>query len=121
MSEMLLDTNDLRYVRAEAKVAMPELVSIQRRSLAVDVTGGYTESWADAYQNVPARLAEVSGQESTTAAREDVQASFVMTVGYDQSVEQDDRVTHSSGTYVVMFVNEGRSWRTVKRCQLARL
>lgn len=118
---MLLDTNDLRYARAEAKVAMPELVSIQRRSLAADVTGGFTESWADAYQNVPARFADGSGQEASTAGREDVQASFVMTVAYDQSVEQDDRVTHSSGTYIVLFVNEGRSWQTAKRCQLARL
>jgi SPP1 family predicted phage head-tail adaptor len=105
MPNLLVDTNDLRYARAEAKVAMPESVSIQRRSLASDSTGGFTESWVDVYQNVPARLADSGGQESSTAGREDVQASYVMTVPYDQSVEQDDRVTHSSGTYIVLFVD----------------
>ena len=121
MADKLIQDMDLRYMRAAVKTAMPDIVSILRKSLASDKQGGFSESWEEAYQNIPARLSAASGKETVAQGREDLQVDFMLTVAYDQSVEQSDRVSHSSGTYEVHFVDSGKSWATSKRCQMRRL
>ena len=121
MVNKLLQGNDLVYMRQEARQAMPDLVSIQRKSLASDEQGGYAEAWANAYQNVAARLASKGGSESVEENRREVQVDFTMAVAYDQSILQTDRVVHASGTYEVQSVDAGKSWTTSKICQMRRL
>ena len=121
MVNRLLQENDLAYVRNEAQQAMPDIVNIQRLTRVADGQGGFTEDWSDAYQNVPARIIASGGSESTNAGRQDLQADASLTVAYQQSVEQTDRVVHTSGTYEVLFVENGKSWATAKRCQVRRL
>jgi head-tail adaptor len=121
MVDKLLQGNDLTYMQAETRKAMPDTVMIQRKSLAGDGQGGYVESWANSYQDVPARLSFTGGAESISAGRQDVQPISVLTVGYDQSVEPTDRVLHSSGTYEIQSVDTGKSWSAVRRCQMRRL
>ena len=98
MANTLLQADDLRYMREEARKAMPDTVSIQRKDLISDQLGGFAESWADAYQDVPARLSAGSIKESASTGRQDLQADFMLTLAYDQSIEQTDRVVHTSGT-----------------------
>ena len=121
MVNRLLQNNDLSYIRNESIKAMPDTVSIQRQTSVADGQGGFTTSWSNAYQNVAARVIPSGGSESTDAGRQDLQADAMLTVAYDQSGEQTDRVVHSSGTYEVRFVEDGRSWSTAKRCQMRRL
>jgi len=117
----LLQASDLQYMRVETRKAMPDKVSIQRKSLASDKQGGFSESWADAYQNIPARLAVKSIKESASTGRQDLQADFILTIAYDQSIEQTDRVVHASGTFEVQSIDAGKSWIATKRCQMRRL
>lgn len=121
MVDKLLQGNDLTYMQAETRKAMPDTVTIQRKSLAGDGQGGYAESWANSYQHVPARLSFTGGAESISAGRQDLQPTSILTVGYDQSVEPTDRVLHSSGTYEIQSVDIGKSWTAVRRCQMRRL
>ena len=121
MVDKLLQEMDLRYMRVTVKTAMPDTVSIQRKDLDSDKQGGFTESWSDAYQNVPARLAITGGAESAGQGRQDLQPDATLTVTYDQSIEQTDRVVHASGTYEVQFIDAGKSWIAAKRCQMRRL
>ena len=121
MVNRLLQDNDLTYVRNEAKQAMPDTVAIQRQSRVTDGQGGFTIDWANVYQNVSARIIASGGAESIDAGRQDLQADATLTVAYDQSIEQTDRVVHTSGTYEVRFVEDGKSWATAKRCQVRRL
>jgi head-tail adaptor len=114
--DKLLQTSDLEYMRSEAKVAMPDTVTIQRKALSSDQQGGYTESYDDAYQNIPARLAIKSVAESIAAG-----VDATLTVAYDQSIEQSDRVVHSSGSYEIQSVDTGKSWAVSKRCQMRQL
>ena len=117
----MLTVNELTYMRSEAEQAMPTSVHIQRQSRVADGQGGFTINWASVYQNVPARLTAKGGGESTALDREDAQVNFVLTVAYDQSIETSDRVVHSSGTYEVQAVDDGKSWAVATRCQMRRL
>jgi len=121
MANTLLQGNDLVYMRQATRQAMPDVVDIQRKSLVSDKQGGYTEGWANAYQNVTARLASKGGSESVEENRREVQVDFTLAVPYDQSILQTDRVVHSSGTYEVQSVDAGKSWTTSKLCQMRRL
>jgi len=121
MVNKLVQGNDLVYMRQETRQAMPDVVDIQRKSLVSDKQGGYTEGWANAYQNVIARLASKGISESVAENRRDIQADFTLAVPYDQSILQADRVVHTSGTYEVQSVDAGKSWITSKLCQMRRL
>ena len=117
----MLQDNDLEYMRQVTPQAMPDLVNIQRRALVSDKQGGYTEEWANAYQNVTARLASKGVSESVEDNRRDVQAEFTLVLPYAQSVVQADRIVHTSGTYEVQSVDTGKSWSSSKLCQMRRL
>ena len=119
--DKLLQTADLEYMRSQVRVAMPDTVTIQRKALSSDQQGGYTESYDDAYQNIPARLAIKSVAESIAAGVQDVRLDATLTVAYDQSIEQSDRVVHSSGSYEIQSVDTGKSWSVSTRCQMRRL
>ena len=121
MTNKLIQNMDLTYMRAEAQKAMPDKVTIRRKSLASDKQGGYTEAWNDAYQDIPARLSIQPGGETLTEGRQDPQPKAVLTLAYNQSVEQTDRVIHASGTYEILFVNAGKSWSLGTQCQMRRL
>ena len=119
--DKLLQTSDLEYMRSQVKVAMPDVVTIQRKAITSDKQGGYAESYDDAYQNISARLAVKSVAESVAAGVQDVRLDATLTVAYDQSIEQSDRVVHSSGAYEIQSVDTGKSWAVSKRCQMRRL
>lgn len=121
MVNKLLQNNELTYMRSEAKKAMPDTVNIQRKTTTSDQQGGYTESWDDAYQNIPARVTITGGGEVATQGRQEPRPDALLTVSFDQSVDQTDRVVHSSGTYEIKFVNTNRSWALVTQCQMRRL
>jgi SPP1 family predicted phage head-tail adaptor len=121
MADTLLQGMELTYMRTAAKTAMPDTVDIQRQSQEADGQGGYTTSWANVYQRVPARLNAKAASESVAADRLDTQQTFTLTVPYDQTIDATDRVVHSSGTYDVQSVDTGKSWTVSKRCQMRQL
>jgi head-tail adaptor len=117
-----LSGNDLEYVKRTSLEALPDIVTIQRSDLEADTSGGATEEWASIYADIPARLAERSGsQESSVAGRESVVSGWTLTVGFDQDILEKDRVLFGTAIYEVVFVNEGRSYSTAKRCRLSRI
>lgn len=116
-----MDSGDLTYLRAEAEQALPTTVSIERAERTEDGQGGYTEAWRAVYQDVPARLAERTGREGVFGSKIAVDAEWVLTLPYDQGITAEDRVVHDGASYEVAFVNEGRSYDTVRRVLLRRV
>jgi len=121
MANSLLQQSDLEYMRTQSKLALPDLVSVQRKTLTADQQGGFTEAYSNVYSNIYARLTAKGGAKSSEAGRQDLQADYTLTVAHDQSIDQTDRVVHSSGTYEVLFVDAGDSWGTAKQCQVRQL
>ena len=121
MVDKLLQGMDLDYMRAETVRALPDTVDIQKESKELDGQGGFVISWAEVYQNIPARLTSRGGNESTETGRREPQLDFTLTVAYDQPIASSDRVVHSSGTYEVQSVDTGKSWTLSKRCQMRQI
>lgn len=120
-ADTLLQTGDLAYVRAQAEKALPTTVSILEHRSQEDGQGGFTEDYETAYQDVPARLAEMTGREAVQAARQNVEADYMLTVPYDQGLDETMRVQHGEQMYTVVFVNAGRSYDTTRRAMVKRL
>ena len=121
MANGLMQIADLAYVRAEAKQALPTTVHLLELRRTEDQQGGYTEAYVLAYRDVPARLAEMSGKELEQSSRLDVDASYMLTVAWDQAIDAAMRVQHGETVYAVAFVNAGRSYDTARRAMLKRL
>ena len=121
MADQLLQGMDLTYIRTEVRKALPDKVSIQRRTWTGDGQGGFAEGWSNVYQDIAARFTSTGGSESVAENRREAQMDFTLTLGYDQSIEATDRVVHTSGTYEVQTVDTGKSWATSKRCQVRLL
>ena len=121
MANTLLQGNDLAYLRTESQTAMPDSVTIQRKTLVSDQQGGFTEGWADVYQNIRGRVSITGGSESASEGRQNVKVDAMLTVAYDQSIEQSDRVLHGGQTYEILSVDTGKTWQLAQRCQMRQL
>ena len=121
MVNKLLQSSDLTYARAESQKALPDNITIQRKTLLSDQQGGYTEAWSAVYQNIQGRVSVTGGSESMAAGRQDVRVDAVLTIAYDQSIEQSDKVEHGGETYEIISVDSGKTWALVQRCQMRRL
>ena len=125
MAGEVLSLSDLDYARTTARLGLPDLVAIQRVNLVDDTAGGHTETWQTIYADVPARIAErsgiIPGQEVAVAGREAVVSGWVLTLLYDQDIQEKDRVVFDNDVYEVVFVNAGRSFDTARRCRLSRI
>ena len=121
MVNKLLQGSDLNYLRTETQKAMPDNLTIQRKTLVSDKQGGFTEGWSDVYQNVQGRVSVTGGSESMAAGRQDVRIDATLTIAYDQSIEQSDKVVHGGETYEIVSVDSGKTWALARRCQMRRL
>lgn len=121
MANSLLQEFDLAYLREQVKVAMPDEISIQRLTLTSDKQGGYTQEFGSVYQHIKARLTAKPGAESIAANAQDARIDFTLTVAYDQSIEQTDRITHRGNHYEVLSIDVGDSWAIAKQCQLRKI
>ena len=117
----MLNPQELKQVREQAALNLPETVDLRSKSVVSDGRGGLDESNAITYTDVPARLAERKGEETVFAGRDDVLADYILTVAFDQPIDRGMEVDHDGQLYDVKFVNDGRSYDTVKRCLVQRI
>ena len=117
----MLNTAELKQVRDQAEASMPERVDLLSITGISDGQGGQEQSFDISHPQVKARLAERTGRETTFAGREDVQADYVLTVAFDQTIDETMRVDHGGQLYEVVFVNTGRSYDTARRCLIRKL
>ena len=116
-----MGAGDLAYVRLQAEEALPDICDIEQRTLTTDTVGGFTETWAIAWQDIPCRFADRTGRERALASREVVEGEWVLTLPHDQEIEPSMRVRRGGDIYEVTWVNEGRSYMTAKRALLKRV
>ena len=108
-------------VRETASLNLPEVVDLLSWDGSPDSRGGLDETYKISHQGVKARLAERTGEERAFAGSEDVLADYILTVPFDQNIDETMEVQHEGQRYKVKFVNAGRSYDTVKRCLVQRV
>lgn len=119
----MIDDADLAYMRAEAlDVAMPDVCAIQRLQRSPDGRGGFTESWVNAWQNVVCRImtSDQANRERVVADRPTMTVDYVLSLPWDQAIDETMRVYIDSTAYEVVFAKIG-SFRTATRAGLRRV
>ena len=120
---MVLSTLEIAQMRADQVDYEPDTCTIQTPTRVADDQGGGTASWANTYTDVVCRL---SPQNLTT--KEGIEGDqlaaltfWVLTVAFDQVLDETMRVVHDSETYEVTRLEDTHSNRTAKRVHLTRL
>lgn len=115
---MTLTSAELTAMRDAINQLMPQTCNILTVTLAADGQGGNTQTWGTAYSSVSCRLDVVSGMEQVTGGALQPYTHAMLSVPYDTTITQSDRVEVGSNTYAIKTVNVDQGWIAVKRCEL---
>ena len=120
---MSLSASELSQLRSDASDYLPDTCTIQTVAQTSDGMGGWTEAWSNTYTSVACRLAPEQTAQTEGLEGEQMAAvtRWVLTVAYDQAIDETMRVVHDSETYEVARLDDTHSNRTAKRAHLARL
>jgi len=118
---MGLTNSELAGMREAIEQLLPQSCNILSVTLTPDGQGGNTESWGTASANVACRLDVISGTEMTTAGALQPYTRSMLSMPYDTTVSQDNRIELGSNTYAVKTVNTDQAWIAVKRCELEQI
>jgi len=118
-----LSTTEIAQLRADQADYYPDSCTIQTVSRSRDTQGGWTETWANTYTSVKCRMAPMLSQQKEEVQGEQLQAltRLVLTVAYNQTIDETMRVVHDSQTFEVDHMEDTHSNRTAKRIYLRRL
>ena len=117
-----IDTAMLTAMRDAIGDLLPDTCNILTVTFTPDGMGGNTEAWGTASSSIACRVDMASGQnagmEVITADSLRPYTTYILSIPYDTTIAEDDRVEHSGATYAVKSVNTEQSWMAVKRCQM---
>ena len=80
-------------------------MTVQGYTASVDAAGGYKETWADLYTNVPCRVRQAGAGESFERGKETVDVSHVIYCR-PKSITEKDRVVFGSRTFKIRRVQD---------------
>jgi head-tail adaptor len=113
---------ELTWMRDEVEeLIMTDTCTIQTVSRASDGMGGFTETWANTYQNVPCRLSPQGGSGRVQGDQFTVVTGWVLDVAYDQAIAAGNRVVLGGDTFDVLEVRDDHTDRILRRAAIKRL
>lgn len=118
----LIDANDLVHLRAAQEDAMPDTCTIRAAVTSKDASGGPVTTWpADTYTSVACRIVAIVGDEEFEVGRRVVKARWMLTLPYDQTIDETMQVVCNGTTFRVLFVDDDKSHNTCKRVKLGEM
>jgi hypothetical protein len=114
----MLSTGELAFMRESIEQLMPDTCDILTVTETPNGQGGITETWATAYSGVKCRLDMKTGSIPAVGGAVQQFTSYVLSLPYDTVIADVDRVEIDSVTYAVTSINDGQSWKAVKRVML---
>ena len=116
-----LSSQELSDIRDHMEATFPTTCIIEYPTQTADGMGGYTTTWT-ARGTVACRLSPAGFGRNSGVTQERLQEGQVwnLTVAYDQTVENADRVTVSGSVYQVQQVNTAESELFIKRVAVIR-
>ena len=118
---MSLSTLELAQIQAEAERYLPDLCTIQTPARTSDGMGGWTETYANTFANVPCHIWMQTGEERDVAGRVSEITRWVINVPYDQELTPTQRVVHGAHIYQVNDANDDGSQLAHVRATLTRI
>lgn len=122
--ENMLTTQELLHMRDSTELLMPDTCNILSVTNTPDGQGGVTQTWGTVSSSIACRLDILSRQNTNIqidgAALREYQET-ILSVPFDTTVENNNRVEHGGLTYNVTSTNTDQSWIAVKRVYLERI
>lgn len=78
-------------------------MTVQRYAAGVDAAGGFEETWADLYTNVPCRVRQAGADESFQRGKETVDVSHIIYCR-PKAFTEKDRIVFDSRTFEIRRV-----------------
>lgn len=113
-----IDSTMLTAMRAAIAELLPDTCNILSVTQVADGQGGVTETWGTASNNIACRLDVVNKREQVAGGAVQQFTGYVLSCPYDTTISAANRVEVSSVTYAVTGLNDGQSWKAVKRVML---
>ncbi len=120
----MLTTTELAQMRADLLQMLPDTCVIYSATQAVDAQGAISKTWAasgtaacrlDAPRNVSQDGMQISGAALQAFRR------YTLTLPYDTTIVEGQRVVHGGETYTATNVDTDKSWPVSRRVFLERV
>lgn len=115
---MTITSAEIAIMRDTIELLLPDTCNILSVTTSPDGMGGVTQTWGTASSNVSCRLDMKSGRELVTGGALQPYTSYKLSLPYDATIIEGNRVVHNSITYAVTSVNNAQSWQAVTRVDL---
>lgn len=115
----MLSSNDLSYMRDSIEELLPDTCYILTAAGTADGAGGITEAWGTA-GTANCRLDTITGNYRDLAGAVQSFSKLVLSMPYDTTITEANRVYYNSTTYQVTSVNDG-SWLATKRAEVQKV
>ena len=116
----MLTNLELTTMREIINALLPDTCGIISYTYASDGAGGMVET-ASGTITASCRLDKQSGSEKTAAGELIPFTGWVLSLPYDTTITEQNRVTHGGYTYNVLSLNADASWKAVTRAMLERV
>ena len=117
MTKLLSDA-ELTQMRADLEAyTMPGTCNILSLSIAID-SGYAVETWGTASTGVACRLDHRFGFEQVAGGAVQPFERWILTLPYNTTITEQNRVEIGSDTYSVKAVDPGKSWNVCVRAQV---
>lgn len=113
-----MDNAELSAMREALETLLPDTCNILSVTEASDGAGGVTQTWGTASASVACRVDYQSGMESIHGGAVQPYSRHILTVPYDTTVTEQNKVEHGGNTYHVTSVDQDKSWPVVLRVVL---
>ena len=113
----ILSTADLTFMRESIGLMFPDSCNILTVTLVSNDEGGMVETWQTTGTS-ECRLDMKSSSEPVTGGAVQEFTGFMLSLPYDTVINDENRIEVDSVIYAVTSINDGQSWRAVKRVTL---
>jgi hypothetical protein len=116
-----IDTAMLAAMREAIEDLLPDTCDILSTSRSFDTMGGWTDTWGTATASVACRLDMKGGVEQLIGGGVRPYTRYMMSLPYNTTVTEANRIQHGGLSYAVISVNTSQSWQAVKRVELEKV
>lgn len=117
---MGLSTDELSGMRAAINQLLPDACYVLTATNVSDGAGGVTVSWGTT-GTTTCRLDVVSGMEQLTGGAIQPYTKYMVSLPYDTTLTQSNRIKVGTNTYSVKSINLGQSWSAVARVEVEKI
>jgi len=116
-----LTARELAQMQADILDLLPDTCDILSEAYTADSEGGFTEAWGTATAGVHCRIDYRSGSEKMTGGAIQPYSKAVLSIPYNTPISLTNRVKSGDYIWAVKSINDGQSWKAVKRVEMERV